>query len=111
MSTGEPDEATKTMAEWNTAKSIALPPTTTLEQDRKAAGQRSINRVWEFTQASIAILVVVAVLYAVVFIRELATAQLVFLTGSFSLVIGFYFGRTNHSRQGGIGGERESSPR
>lgn len=38
----------------------SLTPTTTEQQDLTVAGQRKVNLIWEFTQASIAILVVVA---------------------------------------------------
>ncbi len=87
----------------------SLPPTTTSEQDLRSAGQRNINRIWEITQATIAITVTVAVLYAVVFRENISTGQLVFLTSTLSGVIGFYFGRTNHQRTGGIGGDHAGS--
>ncbi len=32
------------------------------------------------------------------------TAAFLLLSNAFFLVIGFYFGRTNHQRQGGVGG-------
>lgn len=34
---------------------------------------------------------------------SLAMTALVFLTSTTSLVIGFYFGRTNHTKVGGVG--------
>ena len=82
-----------------------LPPTTTLEQNLRSAGQRNINRIWEFTQASIAVLVTVSVMYAVVFREQMKESALIFLTNALMVVIGFYFGRTNHQRTGGIGGD------
>lgn len=82
----------------------------------KTAGQRRINLIWEYTQAFIAGTVVSTVLFVAAMLAisvNGATAQqvaaFVFLTGVANLVIGFYFGRTNHQRQGGVGsheGER-----
>lgn len=81
-------------------------PTTTIEQDLRSAGQRQINMIWEFTQALIAGVVVLAnifFIFALLFIpgasvAALSAAQL--LANAFFLVIGFYFGRTNHARIG-----------
>jgi len=78
------------------------------ETARHFAGQRLINRVWEYTQATIAILVTTATLYvssqlALSGVGEMAAFLL--LSNAFFLVIGFYFGRTNHARSGGIGGD------
>ena len=83
-------------------------PTTTSEQDRKTAGQRRVNIIWEVTQAAIALFVTVATLFVA---SKLAladrgeTAAFLLLSNAFFLVIGFYFGRTNHQRTGGVGGE------
>jgi len=85
-----------------------LAPTTTKEQDRKTAGQRHINLIWELTQASIAISVTTMTLYAAVklsLVQSAEAAPFLLLSNAFFLVIGFYFGRTNHQRTGGVGGE------
>jgi hypothetical protein len=92
-----------------------LQPDTTAEQDRttaaarrqlevKSAGQRNINQVWEYTQAAVA-LIVVATTSAGVFIGRtvLADTSPPFPAEWWTivgLVIGFYFGRTNHARVG-----------
>ena len=82
-------------------------PTTTAEQDLRTAGQRRVNLIWEYTQAGIAVVVVGAnVLY--VFLALLivtsehagSTESASLLRNAFFLVIGFYFGRTNHARIG-----------
>lgn len=79
------------------------PPT---EQDLKTAGQRRINLIWEYTQAGIAGVVVLAnVLYifALLFVSPVPTGAetaATLLANAFFLVIGFYFGRTNHARLG-----------
>lgn len=80
-----------------------LPPTTTKEEDVKAEGQRQINRVWEYTQSGIAIAVVAAnIVYEFVrlFIKSIDPGSGKLLEYAFFLVIGFYFGRTNHARMG-----------
>lgn len=73
-------------------------PTTTAEQDRYTFQQRRINLIWEVTQAVIAITVVGANVAA----AFLLTLQNQLLGNAFFLVIGFYFGRTNHARSGGM---------
>ncbi len=74
----------------------SLSPDTTAEQDLKTFGQRRINLIWEATQASIAVIVVLANVIA----AFIASAQANMLANAFFLVIGFYFGRTNHARIG-----------
>jgi len=81
-------------------------PTTTSEQDLRTAGQRRLNMIWEMTQAGIAISTVLAT-FSYGFIRLLSPRDLkdestVFLN-AFFLIIGFYFGRTNHARIGDLG--------
>lgn len=83
------------------------------------AGQRQINLMWEKTQMRIALLVVCGVMVgymvvvaAVVWMILNDKAEPVSLTllggalgalSSFgSLVIGFYFSRTNHTKTGGV---------
>ena len=82
--------------------------TTTSEQDRKSAGQRRVNIIWELTQAAVALAVTGSTLYvsASLALKENAqTAAFLLLSNAFFLVIGFYFGRTNHQRSGGVGGD------
>lgn len=89
--------------------------TTTHEQDRHSLGQRRVNIIWETTQSMIAGSVVLCVLYvsSSMVIAALTTAAtssqianaqtaFIFLSNIASLVIGFYFGRTNHQRVGGV---------
>ena len=75
-----------------------LAPTTTTEEDLHSASQRKVNLIWEYTQAAIAILVVVGAGASVFFLSN--GSEL--LSNAFFLVVGFYFGRTNHSRVGGV---------
>lgn len=84
------------------------------EAGRKAEGQRHINLMWETTQMKIALSVIgVALAIASVlsiFSKWIGTenvqlASIVFVYGVANLVTGFYFGRTNHQRSGGIGGD------
>jgi len=74
-----------------------VPATTTLEEDRRTAGQRQINLTWEFTQAAIALMVVLATVISGFMPK---TENTTILANAFFLVIGFYFGRTNHARKG-----------
>lgn len=82
-----------------------LPPSTTTQEDLTVAGQRRINLIWEYTQATIAVLVVgvnmIASLYNVFMNRNVDVPMI--LSSSLFLVIGFYFSRTNHQAVGGIG--------
>ena len=87
-------------------------PTTTEEEDRVSAGQRAVNLIWETTQMRVALSVIwmaLAVAGALsVFGKFLGSADIqlaavVFLFGVANLVTGFYFGRTNHQRTGGVG--------
>jgi Na+/phosphate symporter len=80
-------------------------PTTTIEENRHTLGQRRVNLIWETTQALIAVAVTLATLYvaSVLALKDLgATAAFLLLSNAFFLVIGFYFGRTNHQRIGGV---------
>src|SRR5688572_23294258 len=81
-------------------------PTTTVEQDLRSAGQRRINLIWEYTQAGIALLIVFAniiYIFLLLYLPDIPSAAsnaAVLLANAFFLVIGFYFGRTNHARIG-----------
>jgi hypothetical protein len=75
----------------------AVQPNTTNEEDRHSLGQRRVNLVWEGTQALIAVGLSSAYIYA-----ALNSVTSTTLDSSFFLVVGFYFGRTNHQRVGGV---------
>jgi len=75
----------------------SLPSKTTSEEDKHTASQRRVNIIWEFTQAFIAVVVTLANVYA-----ALAKIDSQPLNNTFFLVVGFYFGRTNHQRVGGV---------
>lgn len=87
------------------------------EEALTTAGQRSINRLWERTQAIIAIsivevtLIVVAILIVSPVLRggevdqttaTAAVTGLVLLSNLVGNVTGSYFTRTNHSKVGGV---------
>lgn len=76
----------------------SLPPNTTQEEDTVTAGQRRINILWESTQALVATLVTAVFLYC-----EVKKIDSEAIKMAFTLVIGFYFSRTNHSAIGGVG--------
>lgn len=69
-----------------------------IERSLVTAGQRRINIIWEITQALIAISVTIASL-----IVAATLAFFLLLSNAFFVIIGFYFGRTNHQRTGGVG--------
>lgn len=80
----------------------SLPPTTTAQEDLTTSGQRSINRIWEITQACVAVMVTMAFLYC-----EIKRVDSEAVNMAFTLVIGFYFSRTNHAQIGGVGKKPE----
>lgn len=93
------------------AKAVA-DETTRAAQSREAArdittqGQRRINLIWEVTQALIALAVTFTTLYvsaALVIRGAVDSASFLLLSNAFFLVVGFYFGRTNHQKVGGVG--------
>ena len=72
----------------------------------RTAGQRRVNILWEVTQAVIAIAVTTSTLWVAGSLARQQSSDMaafLLLSNAFFLVIGFYFGRTNHARQGGIG--------
>lgn len=86
-------------------------PTTTAEQDRRTDSQRQVNIIWERTQQIIALSVVevtllvaassvVSALFNTSVDHQAAVVAFLFLVSVSNLVIGFYFGRTNHARIG-----------
>lgn len=77
---------------------LTLPPNTTEQEDITTAGQRKVNLIWEFTQAFVAVIVTIAMI-----VSEIMNRDSVAIRMSFSLIIGFYFSRTNHQAIGGIG--------
>lgn len=91
------------------APDVAMPSSTTREQDRHTRGQRRVNLIWETTQAAIAIGVIGATLWVDSIIAvygreasEISSSALMQLNVMSALVTGFYFGRTNHQRVGGV---------
>jgi hypothetical protein len=76
----------------------SMPPTTTTQEDMTVAGQRRVNLIWEYTQAAIAILVTIAMIYNSVSGRGNQDVR-----NAFFLIVGFYFSRTNHTAIGGTG--------
>jgi hypothetical protein len=92
----------------------------------KTAGQRAINLIWENTQsrAAMGILSVVlsvcafVIVWAVIHFETnnkelmgLAISALVLLTNMSTAVLTFYFMRTNHTKQGGVGTQEDKDSR
>lgn len=77
-----------------------------VETALKTTGQRRVNLIWEVTQACIALGVTFATLWVsanMALMSGTDRAAFLLLGNAFFLVIGFYFGRTNHQRMGGTG--------
>jgi hypothetical protein len=89
----------------------SVAPNTTRQEDMVVAGQRRINLIWEYTQAAISVLVVLANMTVAVYdgIVGLHGEFPVVLSSSLFLIVGFYFSRTNHAAIGGIGLKPEST--
>jgi hypothetical protein len=75
----------------------SLPPTTTDQQDITTAAQRKINLIWEYTQATIAISVIVVSMIAAIIAMLKQVEVSAFLSFVCGNVVGFYFSRTNHA--------------
>jgi len=89
-----------------------------------SAGHRRINAMWESTQALIAASGVGTVLYVSARLalltthNEVSEKQLAMAVTAYmllsnlgSLIIGFYFGRTNHTQQGGVPSPKSDNER
>jgi hypothetical protein len=84
-------------------KNIA--PTTTAEEDTGTAGQRHINRVWEYTQAILAITVACATLYVAARLalnEKPNEGAFLLLSNAFFVIVSTYLARTNHTKSGGV---------
>lgn len=83
-----------------------LSATTTEQEDKTVAGQRKINLIWEVTQAIIAVVVTLFTMgmgaYIVISEKPDTVIPTIFSV-AFGMITGFYFSRTNHEAQGGIG--------
>lgn len=97
---------------------LNVAPKTTAAEDLVTAGQRTINLIWENTQMKVALSVIWAALLVsgtlavagkILGTPDIQLAAIVFLFGVANLVTGFYFGRTNHSRTGGVGDRASES--
>jgi len=73
----------------------------------RTAGQRSISRLWERTQAVLAIFSTISIIgicgYAIIWQTPQAPAAFQLLQSLLILVIATYFQRTNHQKVGGVG--------
>lgn len=96
--------ASAPMPRQNQEHDPSLPARTTYQEDMTTAGQRRINLIWEYTQAIIALLVVVSTMACGVVAMVYDNKQIPTIIGvAFGMVTGFYFSRTNHAAIGGVG--------
>ena len=85
---------------------VSVQATTTAQEDLTTAGQRRVNLIWERTQSALALGITLANLGACLFmlVARIPVGEYPqILANAFFVVLGFYFGRTNHSAVGGIG--------
>jgi hypothetical protein len=92
------------------ASQLPVEPKTTFQEDLTTAGQRRINLIWEYTQAAVALMVVltnmlIAAWLAIAQPQAVSFPQV--LSNTLFLVVGFYFSRTNHAAIGGVGPKPE----
>lgn len=81
---------------------LNIAPNTTAAEDLVKAGQRHINRVWEYTQAGVALMVTGGTLFVagkLALADNADTAAFLLLSNVFFMVMGMYFQRTNHTKQ------------
>jgi hypothetical protein len=82
-------------------------PNSTPEQEAsalRAHGQRQINKLWELTQAAIAVSICLVVLYCcanLILSQKGDAGAFLLLSNVFFLVVGTYFQRTNHTKASG----------
>lgn len=115
----KPTEEKKDVVNKGEGKTLA--PNTTEQEDITKEGQRNINILWETTQSQIAratiycnlFINIVVVILLIVYRREVSKetiivimACLASMNGLSGIVIGFYFGRTNHTKIGGVAQEQ-----
>ena len=88
---------------------VSAVATTTVEEDKHTAAARITDLIWEITQALIAMSVVGTVIYVnmklAIYgreVNEVSSSALMQLNVLGGIIVGFYFGRTNHARRGGV---------
>lgn len=72
------------------------------EEGLTSRGQRWVNLIWEFTQAIMTIMIVYANIRAAFEQPALSATATATLNNAMFVVLGFYYGRTNHQRVGGV---------
>jgi hypothetical protein len=78
------------------------------DETLRTAGQRRVNLIWESTQSIVAVSVTLTTFYVLATLALRApdlsslVPYLIALCNLSFLVLGFYFGRTNHQKQGGV---------
>ena len=84
--------------------------TTTVEEDKHTKSARFNDSIWEFTQSFIAVVVILAVVHTNAYLslygsnstNDISTSALMQINVLGGIIVGFYFGRTNHARSGGV---------
>jgi hypothetical protein len=74
-----------------------LPPTTTYEENLVTAGQRRVNLIWEFTQATVTVMITAAAIFCAIKSIEAQVINFAFVA-----IVSTYYARTNHTKTGGV---------
>lgn len=75
------------------------------EETLTKLGQRKINLIWEYTQAIIAVLLVMftGIVVLINVVNQTTTEVPGVLSNALFVVLTFYFARVNHTKIGGVG--------
>lgn len=99
------------------SENLTMPPTTTAAEDKVTEGQRHISRVWEYVQAGIAFSVTsttLLVLAKLALSAEEPSGNQLQVVGHLmvmtTMILTFYYQRTNHQNIGGIGPKANEPP-
>lgn len=87
----------------NLPTAAPAPPPPPTETEKKTAGQRRVNLMWELTQSLVAISVTAANIYCAV-----SGIESDLLGNAFVMILAMYFIRTNHTKIGGVGTSEDS---
>ena len=80
---------------------IPLPPTTTAQEDLVLESYRKVTLIWEVTQASIAIAVVLTTMVGGIYSMMARTEFPLIIGVAFGAVIGYYFAKPGNGNGNG----------
>lgn len=86
------------------ADGLTKAPTTTSEEDLHSKSQRKINLIWETTQGVVAVIVTLTAcaISVILIFRNEHSSSLQLISSMVFMILGFYYGRSNHTNVGGV---------